>query len=317
MENIINYINHKFGVSIKTFQEALKLNPGAEGYILGSIGELLFKDYIESIGYEALRIKEKPDGGYNAKSTEARGDFYIRKKGSEQDKWYVVECKGVKSNSEKRSGLIKQSSCINILTKHSVNREKHITSILKSGKNAYSKSKEKWEKKNKGRFPKFKWSKINPGAGIPDLTDLWNSKKDIEEWLKSFSRNSFSEDAYWNLIAPIRLLQTHMPSTRIDPVTKLKSTGPLVTEFNILCVDLFLKTGKHEFVYANANDLNPQAKSPNHLQQNYTIDILTKKDNYKRHPLLKPWYDSIDECIKVTKPKPRNLDESQLDKRKI
>jgi hypothetical protein len=147
------------------------------------------------------------------------------------------------------------------------------------------------------------------------LSGLWDSKEDIEKWLKSFPSDSFSEDAYWNLTAPIRLLQTHMPSQRIDPVTKIKSTGPLVTEFNILCVDLFLKTGKHEFVFVNASDLNPQGKSPNHLQQNYTIDILTIKDNYKRHTLLKPWYDSIDECIKVTKPKPRNLDESQLDKR--
>lgn len=315
MENITNYINHKFGISVDTFLEVLKMSPGAEGYLLGSIGELLFKEYIESLGYEALRIKEKPEGGYKAKSADARGDFYIRKNDSKQDKWYVVECKGVKSNSEKRNGLIKQLSCIKTLTKHSVNREKHITSIYKSGENAYSKSKEKWEKKNKGKFPEFRWSKSNPGAGIPNLSGLWDSKEDIEEWLVSFPKDSFSEDAYWNLTAPIRLLQTHMPSTRIDSFTKIKSTGPLVTEFNILCVDLFLKTGKHEFVFANSENLNPQGKSPNHLQQNYTIDILTVKDNYKRHPLLKPWYDSIDECIKATKPKPRKLDKSQLDKR--
>jgi hypothetical protein len=100
MENITNYINQKLGVSVDTFLEVLKMSPGAEGYLLGSIGELLFKEYIESLGYEALRIKEKPEGGYKAKSADARGDFYIRKKDSKQDKWYVVECKGVKSNSE-------------------------------------------------------------------------------------------------------------------------------------------------------------------------------------------------------------------------
>ncbi len=315
MENIANYIKRKFGVDVNTFIEVLKMSPGAEGYILGSIGELLFKEYVESLGYEALRIKEKPDGGYNAKSADARGDFYIRKKDSKDDKWYVVECKGVKSNSEKRSGLIKQSSCINLLKEHTVDRNKHVLSIYKSGKKAYDNSKEKWEKINKGSFPKFKWSKSNPGAGIPDLTGLWNSKEEIEEWVKSFSEDSFSEDAYWDLTAPIRLLQTHMPSTRTDPVTKIKSTGPLVTEFNILSVDLFLKTGKHEFVFANAYDLNPQGKSPNHLQQNYTIDILTSKDNYDRHPLLKPWYADIEECISETKPKPRKLDKSQLDER--
>ena len=43
------------------------MSPGAEGYLFGSLGELLFKEYAESLGYEVLRIKEKPDGGYNAK----------------------------------------------------------------------------------------------------------------------------------------------------------------------------------------------------------------------------------------------------------
>ncbi len=315
MENITNYINRNFGVDVNTFLEVLKMSPGAEGYILGSIGELLFKEYAESLGYEVLRIKEKPDGGYNAKSADARGDFYIRKKNLKKDKWYVVECKGVKSNSEKRSGLLKQSSCINLLNKHSVERKKQILSIYKSGNKAYNNAKEKWEKKNKGVFPKFKWSKSNPGSGIPNLTGLWESKNEIEEWLNSFEVDSFTEDSYWELTAPIRLLQTHMPSTRIDPVTNIKSTGPLVTEFNILSVDLFLRTGKHEFIFANADNLNPQGKSPNHLQQNYTIDILTSKDNYKRHSLLKPWYNNIDKCIKETKPKPRKLDKSQLDER--
>jgi hypothetical protein len=315
MENIANYINRKFGVDVNTFIEVLKMSPGAEGYIFGSIGELLFKEYVGSKGFEALRIKEKPDGGYNAKSADARGDFYIRKKGLKQDKWYVVECKGVKSNSEKRSGLLKQSSCVNLLAKHTIDRNKHVLSIYKSGEKAYDTSKKKWEQNNKGLFPKFKWSRVNPGAGIPDLSGLWNSKEEIEEWLKSFPKSSFTEDAYWELTAPIRLLQTHMPSTRTDPETKIESTGPLVTEFNILCVDLFLKTGKHEFVFANAENLNHQGKSPNHLQQNYTIDILTSKDNYERHSLLEPWYDSIEECIEATKPKPTKLDKSQLDER--
>ena len=133
--------------------------------------------------------------------------------------------------------------------------------------------------------------------------------------MEEIPADDFNEDAYWNLTAPIRLLQTHMPSTRIDSITNIKSTGPLVSEFNILCVDLFLKTGKHEFVFVNATQLNHQAKSPNHLQQNYTIDILTKKDGFKRHKLLEPWYNNIEDCIKKTSPKPRKLDKSQLDGR--
>lgn len=316
MEELLKkYIQRKFGIDEKKFLEVLIKSPGAEGYILGNLTEELFREYAISKGYEVLRIKEKPEGGNNAKSEDARGDFYIRKIGSKEDKWLVVECKGVKSNAEKRSGLTKISSCLNLLNKHAIEREKHIESIYKSGYKNYLKVAEKWEKENNGKFPKFRWNKENPGAGIPDLTNLWKTKEEIFHWLGTFEEKDLSEDAFWDLKAPIRLLQTHMPSSRIDEKTKIKSTGPLVSEFNILCVDLFLKTGKHELVFVNSADLNHQAKSPNHLQQNYTIDILTAKDGFKRHKLLKPWYDDLDLCIQETKPKFRKLDKSQLDNR--
>lgn len=315
MDLLKNYINTKFGINETRFLEVLQKSPGAEGYILGNLGEELFKEYAESIGYEALRIKEKPEGGNNAKSEDARGDFYIRKKGLLKDEWLVVECKGVKSNSEKRSGLTKRSSCLTMLNKHTIEREKHVASIYKSGSLAYEKAKVEWENNNEGTFPKFGWRETNPGAGIPDLTGLWVNKEEIKNWLDTFNETDFDENAYWDLKAPIRLLQTHMPSTRIDIITKIKSTGPLVSEFNILCVDLFLKTGKHEFAFVNSTELNHQGKSPNHLQQNYTIDILTAKDNFKRHKLLKPWYEDLNLCIEETKPKYRKLDESQLDGR--
>jgi len=315
MDLLKNYIKAKYGIDEERFLEVLQKSPGAEGYILGNLGEELFKEYANSIGYEALRIKEKPEGGNNAKSGDARGDFYIRKKSSSKDEWLVVECKGVKSNAEKRSGLTKPSSCLTLLYKHSIDRMNHVESIYNSGNSVYQKAKKEWEKKNNGTFPKFGWSKTNPGAGVPDLTGLWKSKDEIKKWIETFNESDFNENAYWDLKAPIRLLQTHMPSTRTDKETEIKSTGPLVSEFNILCVDLFLKTGKHEFVFVNSKDLNHQGKSPNHLQQNYTIDILTAKDGYKRHNLLKPWYDELNVCIEETKPKFRKLDKSQLDGR--
>lgn len=315
MEKLSDYIQKRFGVSEKKYLEVLKMSPGAEGYLLGSIGELLFKEYAETNGYEALRIKEKPEGGNNAKSDDARGDFYIRKKGSTKDEWLVVECKGVKSNAEKRNGLTKTSSCLTALAKHTFDRGKHVESIYKNGKKAYDKAKVTWEKKNNKKFPEFNWNVTNPGAGVPELGNLWENKEEIKQWLDNFDDKDFDENAFWDLTAPVRLLQTHMPSTRIDTETNIKSTGPLVSEFNILCVDLFLKTGKHEFVFVNSTQLNHQGKSPNHLQQNYTIDVLTAKDGFKRHKLLKPWFDELDECISETKPKYRKLDKSQLDSR--
>jgi hypothetical protein len=312
MNDLKDYIVKKFGIDEATFLEVLGMSPGAEGYLLGSLSEYLFKKYADSKGYEALRIKEKPEGGNNAKNEDARGDFYIRKKGSTKNEWIVVECKGVKSNSEKRSGLTNPKSCLALLNKHAIDRENHVASIYESGKSAYEKAKKTWRDKS---FPPFTWNQNNPGAGIPDLSGIWRDKQDLKNWLDGFSEDAFTEDSFWDLTAPVRLLQTHMPSTRIDPVTQIKSTGPLVSEFNILCVDLFLKTGKHEFVFVNSTQLNHQAKSPNHLQQNYTIDILVEKDGFKRHNLLKPWYDDLVQCISETQPAFRTLDESQLDNR--
>ena len=260
MEELRNYIKKKFGVDEKRFLDLLQKSPGAEGYILGNLAEDIFKEYAESKSFEVLRIKEKPEGGNKAKSDDARGDFYIRKKGSTEDKWLVVECKGVKSNSEKRGGLTKSSSCLNLLRKHSIDRASHIESIYKSGKSAYETAKARWENANEGTFPKFGWNLTNPGAGVPDLTGIWKNKEEIEKWLKTFDEKDFTENAYWDLTAPIRVLQTHMPSTRIDSETKIKSTGPLVSEFNILCVDLFLKTGKHEFVFANSRTIKSSRK---------------------------------------------------------
>jgi hypothetical protein len=315
MEKLSEYIRKKFGVSDEKFLEVFKISPGAEGYLLGSLGEQLFKEYAESIGFEVLRIKEKPEGGYNAKSDEARGDFYIRKKGSLLDEWLVVECKGVKSNSEKRANLTNKKSCLTLLKKHSIERQKHVDNIWKSGYGTYEKAKESWLAKNSiHKFPDFSWLKTNPGSGIPDLENIWGSINEIESWLNNFDDSFFTETAYWDLKAPIRLIQTHMPSSRIDKLG-IKSTGPLVSEFNILCLDLFLRTGKHEFIFVNSQQLNHQAASPNHLQQNYTIDILTAKEDYKRHELLKPWYDNLENCILETKPQPRKLDISQLDSR--
>jgi hypothetical protein len=315
MDALKDYIYAKFGINEERFLEVLQKSPGAEGYILGNLGEELFKEYADSIGFDALRIKEKPEGGNNAKNEEARGDFYIRKRGSTNDEWLVVECKGVKSNAEKRSGLTKLASCLTLLAKHSIERAKHVESIYNSGKSAYENAKTEWENVNDGIFPSFSWSATNPGAGVPDLIGLWESKEEIKKWLDTFAESDFDENAYWDLVAPLRLLQTHMPSTRIDIATNIKSTGPLVSEFNILCVDLFLKTGKHEFVFVNSTDLNHQGKSPNHLQQNYNIDILVAKDNFQRHKLLKPWYDDLALCIEETNPKYRKLDKSQLDGR--
>ncbi len=323
MDKYESFIQKKFGVSLDEFFDVLEKSQGAEGYILGSLGEQLFKKYAENIGYEVLRIKEKPEGGNNAKADEARGDFYIRKLDAKEDKGYVIECKSAKSNAEDRAIVAKEEDdikmrkkkCIDFLTKYSVDRDSNIEKNLRSGRKSYEKSKAAWKKSHPHKaFPPFRWNASNPGPCFPNLSHLWKNKADITKWINSFPDSAFTSEAFYTLKAPIRLIQTHMPSTRIDKIG-IKSTGPLVTEFNILCMDLFLRTGEHKLVFANSQDLNHQAGAPNHLQQNYNIDILVEKDGFVCHELLKPWYDDLDLCIKETKPKPRKIDPTQLDNR--
>ena len=100
------FIETRFGVSEEVFLQALQSSPSANGYIAGAISELLLKQYLESLDYEVLRIKEKPAGGNNAKNSDARGDFYIRKQGNRKNEWFVIECKGLKSNSEFRGSKL-------------------------------------------------------------------------------------------------------------------------------------------------------------------------------------------------------------------
>lgn len=99
------FVNDKFGVQTDVFIKALMLSPNAQGYIIGAISELLLKQHIESLGFDVERIKEKWEGD---KHPNHHGDFYIRKKGTAN--WFVLESKGVKSNSEKWHKLNKHSS---------------------------------------------------------------------------------------------------------------------------------------------------------------------------------------------------------------
>jgi len=316
MENMTNYIKRKFGVDIDTFLHVLMMSPGAEGYIHGSLSELLFKEYAENLGYEVHRIKEKPGGGYNAKSDEARGDFYIRKKGNKKDEWYIIENKGIKTNTEKHLfDVTTKSKLFKHLKSLAFPSDDYLTKVYDKGHKSYLSKKEVWELQNKGKeFPKFNWNKKTPGARAFNLKGIWKNVEELEEWVEQQDEALMTVESYFNLEGPIRMLATHAPSVRVAPYTKIKQAAPLVSEFNIMCVDLFQRIGEHKFVFMNPIHISHSPTSPEHLYQNYHIDYWIKdvKENLNICP---PWYETIKECIEKTKPKPRKLDKSQMDER--
>lgn len=316
MSELNDYIKLKFGVDENTFLKVLKMSPGAEGYIHGSLSEYLFVGYIESLGYDVLRIKEKPKGGYNAKSDDARGDFYIRKKGIVKDEWFVIENKGIKTNTEKHLfNLDTKDRLYKHLKSLAFPKNDYLEKSYQKGLKTYNKSKEKWEEKNVGKqFPKFRWNKKTPAARSFNLIGYWKNEVELKKWVDSLDESKLTSESYLNLEGPIRMLTTHAPSNRTAPITNIKQAAPLVTEFNIMCVDLFQRIGKHKFVFMNPNSISHSPTSPEHLYQNYHLDYIIPgiKDELN---LSHPWYEDIEECIKQTKPTPRKLDKSQLDLR--
>jgi hypothetical protein len=316
MEELELFLRQYFGVPTEVFLQALRSNPSANGYILGAISEVLLKVHLEQLGYDVLRIKEKPAGGNKAKNIEARGDFYIRKKGTEADEWLVIESKGLKSNSEFRgSKLDSKTKLYKFLKKLAFPKNDSNQKLYDKGYSSYVGKKADWEAKNPGKsFPLFTWKVETAGANSVSLTGIWKDEKELKEWVEQLDAELFTEQAYRSRQGAIVILETHQPSTRVGTITKISQTAPLVADFNIMAVDLFLRTGRHEFVFMNPEHISHSPTSPEHLYQNYTIDILVK--DKKVEPVIRPpWYWNIEELINETNPTPRLLDATQLDSR--
>ena len=305
-----NFIFERFGISEDTFLEALRLSPGSMGAIAGAISEIILKTELEETGYEVLRIKEKPAGGNDAKAKDAKGDFYIRKRDLSDD-WFVLECKGLKTNSEFRGAKwCNKNSVYNYLK--SVAFPKSNQEIYNKGYATYLKTKEKHEKNGK-TFPVFNWDINFPGPNSATLSGIWKNETELRNWVNSQDDSLFTEESYRRRQGVLINLETHKPSQRVS-VSGIKQTGPLVADFSILAVDLFFRTGKHEFVFMNPEKISHSPSSPEHLYQNYTIDVLIP--GLKDAPIIKhPWYRDIDELISKTIPSARELDETQLDNR--
>lgn len=309
------WLANNFGADIDTIVEALKMSPSSQGYIYGALSEIFLTRYLEKNGFEVLRIKEKPAGGFDEKKVGYKGDFLIKKHGTEE--YYVVECKGLKSNSEFRSAQtednhIKQLSyeqAYNVLKKYiAIDKER----IYNRGLASYKRVKEAWERENHKVFPEFRWDKRWPGPDNADLSECFGSVEELHDFVFNSDSRLLSENSFRNKKGLYKILQTHEPSDRTDECTGIHQAAPLVSDFSIMAVDLYLRTGKHEFVFMNPREISHSPSSPNHLYQNYIIDIIIpgKKDDLK---IKRPWYSDIEECIRLTHPVTVEYDESQLD----
>jgi hypothetical protein len=246
--------NQLFGVDEEVVVEAILDSPNARGYIIGSISELLLRNALLNQGFKVLRIKEKWEG-----PKIHHGDFYI----SKDDKdWFVIESKGLKSNSEKwaRSGDV----------------------------NFYKKL-------------------LDKKSMTPDK--IWFDALPAEQ--KLILRNEKEQSS-------IRLCQTHMPSgkkTNENREDGRTQASPRFDEFHLLAVDMYTKTGKHDFVFAVSDELARSKKDNNHLLQNYFITLVMPSTLSPLLPLASPWTSDLSSLFPRLK-KPINVDQMQVDERK-
>ena len=211
--SLANYCHSLFGVKEEVVVEALLNSPNARGYIIGAVSELILRDRLLNAGLKVKRIKEKWEG-----RKIHHGDFYVS---LDEKNWFVVESKGLKSNSEK------------------------------------------WARSGKKNF----YTELSKN----------NKKNEMKNWFDNLSlaakeklRNEQDQDA-------IRLCQTHMPSGKATNENRLNGrtqASPRFDEFHLLAVDMYTKTGKHDFVFAVSDKLSRSKKDPNHLLQNYFITLV-------------------------------------------
>jgi hypothetical protein len=316
MPGISEYAKEAFGADENLLLEALRASPNSRGYIIGAVSEVLLKRHLEALDYEVLRIAEKPSGGNLAKSEEARGDYYARKRESQDNAWLVIECKGLKSNSEFRGAKLDNADKVFrflAALAFPVPEAKKVT--FGKGLATYRKVKASWERKHRGRrFPPFRWDVATPGPVAADLQGIWRTKDDLRQWVNSLKPESFTEEAYRNRRGAVAILETHKPSRRKGPLTGITQAAPLVDDFSILAVDLYLRTGSHKFVFVNPKFISHSPTSPEHLYQNYVIDVLVP--GRKDHLCINaPWFDDFEECVTKPPPSPRPKDDSQVDHR--
>lgn len=187
-----------FGVDQNFLLEVLINNNSAMGYLHGALSEELIKEELEDLDFEVFRIKEKPAGGFDSKVDNYKGDFLVKK--PTDNLWLVIECKGLKTNSEFRGkNKIGENNRKSIINKINSVIKADKNKIYEKGYNKYKTAKEEWETKNPGKkFPDFEWNKDYPGPDSVNLKKYFSSKKDIENYFNKIAASKFDEQAFRN-----------------------------------------------------------------------------------------------------------------------
>jgi len=310
IEKITRFVERVFKTTLEIFLEALKLSPNAQGYVAGSITELLLKKKLEeAYGFEVKRIREKWEG---KKHSRHHGDFYFRKPDSPH--WYVMESKGVKSNSEKWHKLYNFENLKNFLIVHA--------------------SKLPWIYHNTDAEPQvISWISTNLPKFRSDYSSQLYEYEEVQKYkpkretekskaiaaLRGFNRdqiNNMIQERLDYVMSKIKILETHFVSGTSRTSERTQAT-PRKDEFNIVAIDIFLRFPEHKFLFANPQNLESSGDDPNHLQQNYIMGFVFTDDAGKvRLNITDEWYEDLNEVYDTLDTDDSiNEDDMQIDNR--
>jgi hypothetical protein len=312
-ERITRFVRRVFKTNLEIFFEALKLSPNAQGYVSGSITELLLRKKLEEeYGFEVKRIREKWEG---KKHSNYRGDFYFREPNS--DNWFVMESKGVKSNSEKwhklynfdklTSFLINHKDKINWLEKDK-DAEIQITNWLNNNLPKFE---------NEYRSSLYDYEEIQ--KYVKNMPKRETAKSGEISNLTNFTREQISTmiDERLNYVASrIKVLETHFVSGKSESNDRTQAT-PRKDEFSAISIDIFLRYTEHKFLFANPKQLESSGDDANHLQQNYIMGFVFTNDRGEQVlSLTEEWYDNFMDIYETLNPEDSiNEEEMQIDNR--
>lgn len=312
-KKIEKFVSDVFKTTLEIFFEALRLSPNAQGYVSGSITELLLKNHLESINYVVHRIREKWEG---KKHPNHHGDFYFQHENS--DLWYVLESKGVKSNSEKWHKLYNKEKLEKFLFNHSekfnkINQDEEIEPQIS-----------KWINEN---LPKFNTNYSNTLYDYEEIKKYLKNKPKREtnkskaiDLLKDYTRDEINEMINQRLeyiASKIRVLETHFVSGTSGSNERTQAT-PRKDEFNAISIDIFLRYSEHKFLFANPQHLESSSADTNHLQQNYIIGFVFTEGKKEVLSITDEWFESFQEVYETLDNEDAiNENEMQIDNRSV
>ena len=312
LQKLEDFVKKTFKTTLEIFLEAIRISPNAQGYVNGSITELLLKQHIESLGYEVKRIKEKWEGKKHANH---HGDLYFKK--NDNTNWFVLESKGVKSNTEDWNKLYNLPRLKKMLFDYSdiihwIDKANDIEPQINQ-----------WIETNLPNLltapTLYSYEEIQGYLNNPPQRETPKSLSMQE--LSQYSREQISamiKDRLNYVMSKVMVLDTHFVSGTSGASERTQAT-PRKDEFNIISINIVLRYNEHKFLFANPKHLESSGKDANHLQQNYIMGfVFIQPDNSLQLDLSDEWYDSFDEvCETLTNNDAISENEMQIDGRNV